>query len=351
MKPCADSEVETGAASLSVCAPAERRLLIAYGTSAEWIKLEPLLSAFDGRIPYRLLFTGQHEHCGGRYDRRLAICTEGNRLDAVVSSILQQPTLLADSRGVLVQGDTASAFAVAIAAFHAQLPIVHLEAGIRSHDLSSPFPEEFYRRCISQLAGVHLCPGTVEYQHLVREHCEGEKFIVGNTVLDHWKDILPSYGNQVVVTLHRREGAAQFAAYLEELDRIAGQETELEYLFVRHHSNPPISVRHIRCISPLSHAGLRPVLAAARFVITDSGGLQEEAAFLGKRCVVCRSRSDRRTRNCVWTPTPGQLESAVHYARQHFEVDRDLTYGDGHAAEKVAAILQREKWLFEVIGL
>ena len=168
-------------------------LLVAYGTRPEYVKLAPLLPRLDGRVAYRLLFTGQHRALEGeRCDAALGIAADGHRLDAVVRSILGAGDGIFEGvRAVLVQGDTASAFAMALAAFHRQIPVFHLEAGLRTYDLAHPFPEEMYRQQISRVAALHLCPTPLNRANLEAERCPGRKEVVGNTVLDRLVGLVP----------------------------------------------------------------------------------------------------------------------------------------------------------------
>ena len=169
-------------------------LLISFGTRPEYIKIKPLLEEFDGKLPYALLFTGQHtsllENVVTTTDiRRLKIIDGPNRLDSIVGSIMNNDHVFNGISAVMVQGDTTSAFAVGLAAFHRGLKVVHLEAGLRTWDLQNPFPEEFNRQIVSKVTKMHFAPTESSSQNLIQEKCsENHIYVTGNTVIDslHW---------------------------------------------------------------------------------------------------------------------------------------------------------------------
>ena len=183
----------------------KNKILLCFGTRPEWLKIKPLIKQLDN---YQLLFTGQHPDLlkDIKVDYKININNNQNRLDQVISDcLLQFPE--DEFNSVLVQGDTASAFACAVAAYHRKKKIIYLEAGLRSYDFNHPYPEEGYRQMIARLADVNLCPTKLSKQNLFNEKVKGDCYVVGNTVLDN---LLPykekcEYKNKVLVTLHRRE--------------------------------------------------------------------------------------------------------------------------------------------------
>ena len=157
--------------------------LLCFGTRPEWLKIKPLVKILG---EYKLLFTGQHVDLLKeiKADYQIKIKNNDNRLDQIVSDcLLQFPD--DDYDGVLVQGDTASAFACALAAFHRNKKIFYLESGLRTYDLNHPYPEEGYRQMISRLSDVNFCPTDISRNNLVNELTKGDSYIVGNTVLDN----------------------------------------------------------------------------------------------------------------------------------------------------------------------
>ena len=209
-------------------------ILICFGTRPEWLKIKPLIKTMD-RSEYKLFFTGQHEDLLKEVDVDYkAIIKEGsNRLDDVVKGCLDLPE--GEFRGVLVQGDTASAFACALGAYHRGMRIYYLEAGLRSKSLKHPFPEEGYRQMISRIADVSFTPTHLSLTNLFEEKTIGDAWLVGNTVLDNLVDLPePTYGNKVLVTLHRRENHPIMHEWFKEVNDLAIQYPELEFILPIH---------------------------------------------------------------------------------------------------------------------
>ena len=187
-------------------------LLVCYGTRPEHLKVKPLIEKMRGVIPFKTLFTGQHtDMVSVDSDYRITIENKNNRLDSVVASIMNGVDFIKESiTYVLVQGDTATAYATALSAFHHKIPIIHLEAGMRTYNINNPWPEEMYRQCISKMASYHLTPTKHEWDFLISEKCKGKIYIVGNTVLDNLVDIYPIDTPSVLITMHRRENYELF---------------------------------------------------------------------------------------------------------------------------------------------
>ncbi len=270
------------------------KILICFGTRPEWLKVKPLLETLDN---YQLLFTGQHVNllkdvCT---DYKIKINENKNRLDQLVSDcLLQFPD--GDFDAVLIQGDTASAFACALAAFHRGKKIYYLEAGLMTYDLNHPYPEEGYRQMISRISDVNLCPTTLSKDNLIHELVKGESYVVGNTVLDN---LLPykekcEYNNKILVTLHRRENHELIDSWFKEINLLAKNNTDLEFLLPIH-PNPNVEkhkhlLTHVNVLNPLPHAMLLDILVKCKLVVSDSGGIQEEGSFLNKKVIVCKEK-------------------------------------------------------------
>ena len=177
-------------------------ILFCFGTRPEWLKIKPLIKIIN-KNEYKLLFTGQHTDLlkDVKVDYQININKSNNRLDSIISDcILQFPN--ENFKGVLVQGDTASAFACALAAFHRGIKVYYLESGLRSYDLENPYPEEGYRQMISRLADINFAPTQLSADNLIAERVKGIVHIVGNTVLDNLtKYDRGSYGEVVAVTV------------------------------------------------------------------------------------------------------------------------------------------------------
>ena len=214
-------------------------VLLCFGTRPEWLKIKPLIKELDN---YELLFTGQHPDLlkDIKVDYRITIGNSDNRLDQLISDcLLQFPE--GDFDSVLVQGDTASAFACAVAAFNRQKKIYYLEAGLRSYNMKHPYPEEAYRQMISRISDVNLCPTQLSRGNLIKEKTNGKIYVVGNSVLDNllpYKDKC-EYTNKVLVTLHRRENHHWMDQWFKEINDLAIEYPELEFILPIH-PNPEV---------------------------------------------------------------------------------------------------------------
>ena len=324
-------------------------ILLCFGTRPEWLKIKPLIKLMD-RSQYQLLFTGQHPDLlrDINVDYQINIPPHSNRLDAVISAcLLQFPDSEFD--GVLVQGDTASAFACGLAAFNRQLKIYYLEAGLRSYNMQHPYPEEAYRQMVARIADVNLCPTTLSAKNLENELVHGKIHVVGNSVLDNllpYKDKC-EYTNKVLVTLHRRENHYWMDKWFIELNNIAKKYPNLEFILPLH-PNPNVQkhkhlLTNINVVEPLPHSELLEILVKCKFVISDSGGLQEEGSFFNKRVIVCRKVTERPeaipTGHLHICNSPTDLEKLVDFINEKYYIDVACPYGDGKTSEKLIKLL------------
>lgn len=325
-------------------------LLIVYGTRPEWIKINPIIKLMDvKKIPYIILFTGQHTTLiNEKYDRKITINNGINRLDSIFNSILNDDSIFVDIDRVMVQGDTATAFAIAMAAFHRKIQVIHLEAGLRSYDNNNPYPEELYRRCISNIATIHFCPTEANRRNLNEEQIRGDIHVVGNTSIDA---ILPykdksKNGGGCLITLHRRENQPIMKEWLIELNLLA-IDNEIPFTFISH-PNFDISLKkyieHINIISSVSHDTMINMILNADVLISDSGGIQEEAAFFHKPLIVCRKVTERPEAigsTSFICSIPSQLASIFNLAKSANTnlLNLPCPFGDGNTAEKIINIL------------
>ena len=271
---------------------------------------------------------------------------------------------------ILVHGDTSTTFAGALAAFYHKIPVGHVEAGLRTYDKWSPYPEEINRKMVGAIADLHFCPTVANRDNLTREHITQGVFLTGNTVIDALQttvtqnftfetDILNhlDYANRrvILVTCHRRENYGQpMDNIMTALRRIsdAFPDTELVYPV---HPSPVVQEAahryldnhpHIHLISPLDVREMHNLMARCHLVMTDSGGLQEEAPALGKPVLVLRRETERPEAVAAGTVRlAGVDESEIfHLAAQLLanpsEYDKMAhaanPYGDGHACRRIA---------------
>lgn len=327
-------------------------ILICFGTRPEWIKIKPLIDKIKNNVPYKLLYIKQHNDLiDGLTDDYSYISIEIknsiNRLDSIVFSILQNiDEAFANITHTLVQGDTTSAFAVALASFHRNIPIIHLEAGLRSWNNQNPYPEEFNRISISNMAKIHLCPTKLNYKNITNNH-SGKAYIVGNTVLDNLKNIKPTISNKILITLHRRENLNIIREWFKAIEELAKDRKDLEFIFPMH-PNEQIQkykniFKHVKIIKPLSHEECIKMISECGLLITDSGGLQEESAFLKKKSIVCRKTTERQEGEGVFSTlckNPTKLKDIFNNITIEM-INRKCPYGDGNASDKILKILER----------
>jgi UDP-N-acetylglucosamine 2-epimerase (non-hydrolysing) len=330
----------------------KKPILICFGTRPEWLKVKPLIKLMD-RSEYKLLFTGQHTDLlkDINVDYAVTITNGTNRLDSILSDcLLQFPN--DDFRGVMVQGDTASAFACALSAFNRGMRIYYLEAGLRSKDMQNPFPEEGYRQMIARIANVNFAPTSVSRGNLFNEGVMGDIYEVGNTVLDNLTEYAePKYGNMVLVTMHRRENHSMMAEWFMEINNLAVMYPELQFILPIH-PNPNVQkhrnlLTDVKVIEPLTHDEMMSVLLNCKLVISDSGGIQEEATFFNKKVIVCRTTTERPeaiyTGHLHLCKTTDKLKDLFVKLEKDSYICKPCPYGDGNAAQKIKKILDDEQ--------
>ena len=292
--------------------------LICFGTRPELIKLIPVINMFKQKnILHKTLFSGQHENLIEDFYKYIDkpdfvfnnIMIHGQTLNELSSKILLQSNKLFKENkftNIIVQGDTTTAYSLALSAFHFQIPVIHLEAGLRTNDKYSPFPEEINRRLISQIANIHLCPTKISVKNLEKEGIINNVHLVGNTVVDIYKYIFentkPSEKIEniinkeyIVVTLHRRENRG------EKMNIMWNQLNELsnknKFVYITHPSLPDsktiLNQDNIILLEPQNYENMVHLISNSKGIITDSGGLQEEAVCANKRVLVCRDTTER----------------------------------------------------------
>ena len=345
--------------------------LFVCGTRPELIKLRPILKEFQKRsLPFTVTFTGQHDTLAaqtGFLDEfavtALHLPSANDPLayaDACLTALLtsQDPKGI---RGVIVQGDTASALAGGRYARRTRLRTAHVEAGLRSHSLEDPWPEERFRTELDRNATWLFAPTPLAYKNLqsMRSYRKlAHVWLVGNTVVDALlqSGIRPATPDErmdrVLVTLHRRE------SFGEPLVHIIGGLVRAAIMHPRTifewpvHPNPEVAkalagthlLENIRCTGPMEYKAFLGTLATSRAVLTDSGGVVEEAATLGVPCAIARDRTERQDAihaglALLAGRTSDSVATAIDWAL-HTTVSPSNTFGDGHAASRIADVLQ-----------
>lgn len=328
-------------------------ILICYGTRPEWIKIKPLIKEFKNEgILYKILFTGQHPDIAPKDgDFNLTMNSDGtNRLDTIVQNCMNIPDeWFGGITHVLVQGDTTSVLSLALAAFHRKIKIIHLEAGLRTYDFENPYPEEMNRQLVSRIADIHLCPTELNKQNLQSEKVRGDILVVGNTVLDDINTTERKYGKDILVTLHRRENHDMIDQWFKEINELAKDYPNLNFILPIH-PNPNIKkhkdvLTHVNVIDPLDRDDLLKIIKGCRFIISDSGGIQEEASYLNKKIIVCRKITERPesiyTGHSRMCSTPKQLRPLFHIINNDYQISNPCPYGDGKSSARIAKELKK----------
>ena len=306
------------------------KTLVALGTRPEAVKLAPVVMALrDAGVETELLFSRQHEALAQSVFDIFRLVPEhvftqppsSFSLHDLAASYLQQAgAVIARVRPdlVLVQGDTTTAFACALAAYYLRVPVGHVEAGLRTGNPFSPYPEENHRRMIAVLADMHFAPSPSAVDALVTENIAPESIaMTGNTVIDALRWILdnvpdPFKGGHmlptgdarpyILVTAHRRENFdLMHQAYFRQLNMLAAALPEMQVIFVTH-PNPNVQRHAVReltesnvfQIPPLGYDHFVHLMRGAALIVTDSGGVQEESAFLGKPALLMRENTERK---------------------------------------------------------
>ena len=331
----------------------DKPILLCFGTRPEWLKIKPLIKLMD-RGEYKLLFTGQHPDLlkDVEVDYKINISSSDNRLDSIISDcMLQFPQ--GDFRGVLVQGDTGSAFGCALAAFNRQLKIYYLEAGLRSGNLQHPYPEEGYRQMIARISNVNFTPTELSAQNLKDEQVFGNTHVVGNTVLDNLVGFpKPTMENIILITLHRRENHHWMDKWFEEIEKLAIEYPH--YTFVLPiHPNPNVKkhrhiLKNVMVVEPMEHTHMINTLIKSNLIITDSGGLQEEGSFFNKKVIVCRKTTERPegilTKHLYLCDSPEDLFKLFGKLIENPYISENCPYGDGYSSKKIIEVLKNEKF-------
>jgi UDP-N-acetylglucosamine 2-epimerase (non-hydrolysing) len=329
-------------------------VLLTYGTRPEWIKIKPLIEEMEKQnIPFKILFTGQHNNISnGKFDYYLSFFDYGkNRLDNIIMNCMNIPEDFFNGiTHILVQGDTTSVTGLALSALHRQIPLIHLEAGLRTYDDNNPYPEENNRKIVSTIAKIHLCPTEFNRKNLEKENVSGDIYVVGNTGLDNIKSYKEkcTYTDTVLVTVHRRENHNKINLWFEEINNLAIKHPEIKFILPIH-PNPNVQkykelLTNVEVCEPLTHTELMDILINVKLVITDSGGLQEECSFLNKKCLVCRETTERPESinfTSFIVKTPKSLKDLFDKHIYDYEVSYNSPFGDGYSSEKIINILKK----------
>ena len=352
-----------------------KKILAVFGTRPDAIKMCPLVLELKRResIEVRVCLTGQHremldqviEIFGVTADYDLAVMREGQELSDITSKIIDGITPILQKEKpdiVLVHGDTSTAFAAALAAFYLKIPVGHVEAGLRTYRIDSPYPEEFNRRAVSLISTYDFAPTEAAKANLIGEGKDPDHvFVTGNTVIDALKytvnEASHSSGRLVLLTAHRRENIGEpMRNIFSAVKRIAEKYDDIKIVYPMH-PNPAVrsiageilgGCERVELTEPLDLVAFHTLLAQSYCVLTDSGGVQEEAAALGKPVLILRDTTERTESDSLMLV--GTQEDDVAREFERLLEDEELynkmknapnPYGDGNASARIADIIER----------
>ncbi len=362
------------------------KVLVVFGTRPEAIKMCPLVKEFRqrGTMEVGVCVTGQHREMLDQVlelfdvtpDFDLHIMQEGQTLYDITSRVLKGMKEVLENyrpRLVFVHGDTTTAFATALASLYQQIPVAHVEAGLRTNNIYSPFPEEFNRQAISLIARYHFAPTQLARYNL---RLEGKNFdsihVTGNTVIDALKTtVRDDYRSEItdwaegsrliIMTAHRRENLGEpMRRMFKAIRRVVERFPDVKVVYPMH-PNPAVrSIAReilgghdrIRLIEPLDAFDFHNLMNHSYFILSDSGGVQEEAPAMGKPVLVMRDTTERPEGLESGTlQLVGTDEEIIFYAcrklledpEQYEKMSRARNpYGDGTASKKIADIVEHD---------
>jgi UDP-N-acetylglucosamine 2-epimerase (non-hydrolysing) len=333
-------------------------IAVCYGTRPEYLKLLPFIKLLSSTsIPHKVYRILQHIELNESSDFQEVLVTVrgdiSNRLNAIGVSILEKLDSVFDKSHThcVVQGDTSTALFCALYAFHNKIQVVHIEAGLRTYNIHIPWPEEANRQIISRIASFHFTPHHECTELLNKEHVAGTTLTVGNTILDLIKsyELSITQDNIVLITFHRRENWDKIDIFIGQLKQILTSDSNIHFFWCMH-PNPELqtkirtsfeSCENLTLSPPLNHKDFTRIMAKSKYIITDSGGLQEEASFLGKQCLVLREMTERYHIPYPYIHLIKDIGTLAKYVDRLSitKLDPCNVYGDGTASEKILRYL------------
>lgn len=363
-----------------------KKVMLVFGTRPEAIKMCPLVNELKSRknIETVVCVTGQHRQMLDQVlnafnivpDYDLSIMRDKQTLFDVTINILERVKAVLEEVNpdvVLVHGDTSTTFVAALACFYMQIPVGHVEAGLRTYNIYSPYPEEFNRQAVGIVAKYNFAPTELSKENLIREGKKADTiFVTGNTAIDALKTTVRvdyshpvldwSNGSRLImITAHRRENLGEpMHNMFRAIRRIIDEHPDVKAVYPIH-MNPIVrkaaeeelgSCDNIKIIEPLDVLDFHNFLARSYLIITDSGGIQEEAPSLGKPVLVMRDTTERpegiaaKTLKLVGTDE-GKIYNSFKELLENNEEYKKMSkasnpYGDGFASKRIADILEAE---------
>ncbi len=373
------------------------KVLVVFGTRPEAIKMAPVIRALNGKLEVKVCVTAQHREMLDQVldlfeivpDYDLDIMKPGQDLFDVTRNVLSgMKQVLSEEQPdvVLVHGDTTTTMATSMAAFYLNIPVGHVEAGLRTYNIHSPFPEEFNRQLTTKITQFHFAPTENARQNLLNEQVmEQQIYVTGNTVIDalfsmvekarvadysddileqiqflsREKDNLPRI---ILVTGHRRENFGQgFEEVCRALRDIALENSDVQIIYPVH-LNPNVrepvnrilsNINNIHLVEPMEYLSFIKLMDASYLILTDSGGIQEEAPSLGKPVLVMRDTTERPEAVEAGTvklvgADEKEIVRVVNQLLTNKKIYKNMSkahnpYGDGHASQAICDVLEKSK--------
>ena len=360
------------------------KVMVIFGTRPEAIKMCPLVNELKRRAAFEVVVcvTGQHREMldsvlnafGVTPDYDLSIMKKGQTLFDITQAILSKVKSVLESEKpdvVLVHGDTSTTFVTALACFYLQIPVGHVEAGLRTYNIYSPYPEEFNRQAVGIISKFNFAPTDTAKEHLTAEGKDPESvYVTGNTVIDALKTTVKdgythpelewaADSRLILITAHRRENLGQpMENMFRAIRRVIEENPDVKAIYPIH-MNPAVRKTadtvlkgedRIRLIEPLDVLDFHNFMNRSYLILTDSGGIQEEAPSLGKPVLVMRDTTERPEGIAAGTlKLVGTDEETIYteFTRLLNDDEAYLSmsraanpYGDGHACERIADILE-----------
>lgn len=365
----------------------KKKIMLVFGTRPEAVKMCPLIKEFqkDNDIEIYICLTGQHREMldqvmadfGIKPDYNLNIMKQGQTLEAITSAVIENLSeILRQERPnlVLVHGDTTTTFAAALASFYQQIPVAHVEAGLRTGNSYSPFPEEMNRRLTGQISSIHFTPTEGNKRNLEKENIKDNVYVTGNTVIDAFQytvdnnyvfhdnrlnDIQFNGKRTILLTSHRRENIGQpLVNICKAVKRTVMEYKDIQVIYPVH-LNPKVQEivqkelsgqERVHLIDPLEVFDMHNLMKRSFLIMTDSGGIQEEAPALGIPVLVLRKETERPEAVQAGTVKLTGTEEANIYndlvklldnqELYHKMAQAVNPYGDGHASERIVNIIK-----------
>ena len=367
----------------------KKKVMLIFGTRPEAIKMCPLIHELKRRSSLETVVcvTAQHRQMLDQVldffhvipDFDLSVMKDQQTLFDITTGVLTGVKEVLEKEApdvVLVHGDTSTAFAASLACFYLHIPVGHVEAGLRTYDLDRPYPEEFNRQAISIIAKYHFAPTALNRDNLTQEGCKAENiYVTGNTVIDalrytvrsdYHHPILEWAGNSklIFITAHRRESLGEPMHHMfRAIRRVLDEHPECRAVYPIH-MNPAVrqaadqelgACDRIRIIEPLNVFDCHNIETRSFLCVTDSGGLQEECPSYGVPVLVMRDKTERpegveagtvklvgSDEEAIYSIFRELLENHAEYERMSHSCN---PYGDGHASERIANILEGKEYV------